>query len=335
MASSLPPTAILFQTHFFDRGGARAFARLAAQCPPHFRPFVLMNLKPGEPEPPRLAGVPSHVVREPEIRVPEYPAKTGGPGWNLWHGGHSDLVALHFFRARPEFERYWVMEYDVRFSGDWSRLFEAVEDLDADFLATALRRHANQPDWAFWGSLRGPEPLDPAAAIACFMPIHRASRAAMAALDAAYRAGWTGHCEGAWPTFAARAGLTLADLGGNGPFTPARLRGRFYSNTPNDLHLAPGSFVFKPALHRVGSRKDMLWHPVKPFALRAELRQGLRDIRVELGALRRKLVAGALGRPATGVARSADAAIPLPEDAAPNGSPAATRHRGAPPRSEP
>jgi hypothetical protein len=66
--SSPPPTAILFQTHFFDRGGARAFARLAAQCPPHFRPFVLINLKPGEPEPPRLAGVASHVVREPAIR---------------------------------------------------------------------------------------------------------------------------------------------------------------------------------------------------------------------------------------------------------------------------
>ena len=79
----------------------------------------------------------------------------------------------------------------------------------------------------------------------------------------------------------------------------------------------------------------MLWHPVKPFALRTELRQGLRDIRVELGALRRKLVAAALGRPATGVARSADAGIPPPEDAAPGGSPAAARHRGAPPRSKP
>ncbi len=134
------------------------------------------------------------------------------------------------------------------------------------------------------------------------MTIHRASRAAMAALDAAYRAGWTGHCEGAWPTFATRAGLSLADLGGDGPFTPARLRGRFYSNTPGDLYLAPGSFVFKPVLHRVGSKRDMLWHPVKPFWPRAELRQGVRDIRVELGALRRRMVAAALGRPVTGVA---------------------------------
>ncbi|MBD0274834.1 MAG: hypothetical protein ICV73_23270, partial [Acetobacteraceae bacterium] len=235
---------------------------------------------------------------------PEYPAKVDGPGWNLWHGGHSDLVALHFFRHRPKFERYWVMEYDVRFSGNWRRLFDAVEDLDADFLATAMRRHADHPDWVFWHSLRGPEALDPKDAICCFMPIHRASRASMEALDAAYRAGWTGHCEGAWPTFTARAGLSVADLGGAGPFTPAELRGRFYSNTPNDLLLAPGSFVFKPVLHRVGSKKDMLWHPVKPFSPRAELRQGVRDIRVELGALRRRMFAAAFGRQrAPGTAR--------------------------------
>ena len=35
------PTALLFQTHFFDRGAARLFKRLRRQCPPNFECFVL------------------------------------------------------------------------------------------------------------------------------------------------------------------------------------------------------------------------------------------------------------------------------------------------------
>src|SRR5215217_1700856 len=120
-------TALLLQTHFFDHGAARTFARLREQTPPHFEPMVLLHRAPGAPLPPRLAGVPHHVVRTPELRFPAYPAKCGEADWDIWSGGHTDLIALHFARAHPEYERYWVVEYDVRFTGHWRRFFDTFE----------------------------------------------------------------------------------------------------------------------------------------------------------------------------------------------------------------
>lgn len=283
------PTALLFQTHFFDRIAARQFARLRAAVPPHVEPFVLIHLAPGAPLPPRLAGVPHHVVRTPALRYAGYPSKCGGEGWDLWSGGHTDLVALHFFRERPRYARYWLVEYDVRFSGPWSRFFAAFEEEPADFVCPLIRRREDQPDWMWWPGVRVPEGPPGTPTLCAFMPIWRASEAAVAAVDAAWRAGWAGHSEAVWPTAIARAGLSLLDPGGDGPFTPPQLRGRFYTSTMREVHLSPGTMMWKPPLLRPGSRPDMLWHPVKPFWPRVELRNALRELRVDLGAARRML----------------------------------------------
>jgi len=291
-------TALLFQTHFFDRGAARSFARLTRGLPAHYEPHVLIHLPPDAPVPPRLARVPHHVVRTPELRFSAYPTKCGGADWNLWNGGHTDLILLHFLRAHPEYDRSWLVEYDVRFSGPWSRFFAAFEEIDADLIVPVLRRRTDQPDWMWWHTLRPPEPLAPEATLCAFMPVLRVSRAGWQAVDAAWRAGWGGHSETVWPTAIAAAGLSIVDPGGHGPFTPPALRGRFYSSTMADIGLAPGTLMWKPPLYRPGNRPDMLWHPVKPFWPRAELRQALRDLRVDLGAARRRLLAALSPRPA-------------------------------------
>src|SRR3712207_1816482 len=86
------PTALLFQTHFFDRRLARLFERLRRQCPSHFECFVLMHLPPGTRKPGRLGAVPHHFVTTPEIRALPYPRKTAerdwtGRSWEFWGGG--------------------------------------------------------------------------------------------------------------------------------------------------------------------------------------------------------------------------------------------------------
>lgn len=286
-------TALLFQTHFFDRSCASAFARLAAACPPQFRPIVLIHLPPGAEVPPRLAGVPHHVVRTPEMRLPAYRAKSGGEDWNIWSGGHTDLILLHFWRAQPGHARYWVVEYDVRWSGDWRRFLGSFEEDPADLLCPGIIGRMADPGWYNWPSLTGPEHLPEETQFRAFLPVFRASAAMMRTVDAAYREGWGGHCECTWPTLALRAGLSVVDLGGDGPLTPERYRGRFYASTPAALHLAPGTLVFKPVLHRVGRRRDMLWHPVKPFHWRVEVKEGLRDIRRRIGILVRRAAAAA------------------------------------------
>ena len=282
-------TAILFQTHFFDRWCARAFRRLTAACPASYRPVVLIHLPAAVPVPQLLQGVPHHVVRTPELRLPAYPAKSGGAAWNLWQGGHTDLIFLHYARAHPEHAYYWSIEYDVRFSGDWSRFFSAFADDSADLLAPAILPRSADPGWYNWDSLTSPSPLPESEQLRAFLPVFRASAALVSAVDEAYRAGWGGHCEGTWPSLARAAGLSVCDLGGDGPFTPPRYRGRFYSSTPLSESLAPGTFIFKPPLYRPGRKPEMLWHPVKPFFWRAEVKEGLRDMRRRAGILVRGL----------------------------------------------
>ncbi len=292
-------TAVLFQTHFFNRWCLRAFRRITAGCPPWYQPVVLIRLDEDAPLPPLLRRVPHHVVRSSEMRTQDYPAKSNEEAWSLWAGGHTDLIALHWWRAQGEgVDRAWVIEYDVRYSGRWRDFFAAFEADETDLLAPGIVPWADDPAWYNWPSFRGPAQLPPAQQLRAFMPVYRASGALFRRMDAAYRAGWGGHCEATWPSIACHAGLRVADLGGHGRLTPEAYRGRFYSATPLDENLAPGTLVFKPPLYRPGSRRDMLWHPVKPFFWRLELREALRDIRRRAGiALRAGAAAAGISLP--------------------------------------
>ena len=287
-------TALLFQTHFFDRGSAEVFDQLRCQVPEGFEASVLIHLPPGAPVPERLKGVPHHIARTPELRHPAYPTKCGGADWKLYEHGHTDLILLHFARARPDYDRYWIVEYDVRFSGDWRRFFAAFEAEEADLITPVLYRRVDLPERRGWawpesGDLETgaaplqfvwPQPsLPPERQFCAFMPIYRVTRAGLAAVDAAWRAGWAGHSEAVWPTAIAEAGLRLLDPGGDGPFTPPELRGRFYTCTPTGEVLSPGTLCFKPPLYGPGMRPDMLWHPVKPLWT-PELHRAVRELRV-------------------------------------------------------
>lgn len=284
-------TAVLFQTHFFDRWAALAFDRLRHRAPSHYRFFVVLRLDADAPVPERLKSVPHHIVRTPEIHALPYPRKVGAtPEWNLWHDGHTDLIMLHFCRVHQAYERYWLVEYDVAYSSAWRRFFAAFEDDGSDLLATVVFRRKDYPDWLFWPSLvAAGETPDDLRALRSFMPIFRASGDLVWAVDAAYYKGWGGHVECTWATIAAMRGLTVSDLGNNGAFTAARNRGRFYSSTPSDIYLSPGTMLFKPVLFRPGSSPDMLWHPVKPFWFWSEARQALLAGRSQLaGFVRRR-----------------------------------------------
>ncbi len=269
-------TAILFQSHFFDRWAEAAFNRLRRGAPSNHDHIVLLHLAPGAPAPTRLARVPHHIVRTDELRSMPYPTKTGGENWNLWHDGHTDLLLMHFWLAHPGYERIWSIEYDVAFSGPWANFFSAFEEDSSDLLSPVIFRRRDLPDWLFWPSLVTPgEDPGEDRALRSFMPIFRASRQLMQAMDAAYRGGWGGHIECTWATCAAMRGMRVCDVGNDGEFTPPQYRGRFYTSSRFDMYLAPGTMAFKPVLYRMGTRRDMLWHPVKPFWIGQEARTTL------------------------------------------------------------
>lgn len=276
-------TVVLLQTHYLDKPLVR-FLESLTRALPSYDVRVLMHLPAGAPRPSLLSGLPHHFVSTPEIRNPDYINKAaGGAEWRIWRGGHTDLIALHFFNANPTYDRYWFLEYDVRFSGTWSDFFAGFEQDDADFLSSSIRRASTHPNWMHWQTLHAPTSagrLSDADRIGNFMPITRISRRGLEAIDAAYRAGWNGHCEVTWPTILHRAGLTIEDFGGDGEFVRPGNKNRFYTNTPRDKDLWPGSLVFRPVRALPGFRRNRLWHPVKP--LRHKLREDARHVWVML-----------------------------------------------------
>lgn len=186
-----------------------------------------------------------------------------------WSMGNTELPVLYFFRDNPNFDYYWIIEYDVRYSGNWQHFFKHFEDCKADLLATSLVTQMDTPDWPRWQSLHlpGNEQSVENNCLRGFFPIYRISNRALRQLDIEYLKGASGHYECLMPTVLGRAGLTLEDIGGNGRFTKSENLNRFYTNTPSTASLAPGTFVFRPVRNKVGKQPNMLWHPVKhrPF----------------------------------------------------------------------
>ena len=279
--AATPGEAVLFQTHRFGGAEARAFARLQRGAPAGSDVRVLMSMPDGARPPPRLDAVPHEVIRPAELRPARYPRKSapGPQGWDITRDGHTDLLGLAYWRRRPSLRRLWVVEYDVRFSGDWAHFFAAFEASRAGLIAAAVRRRDHDPDWVHWQSWHfGPAwPARMAGQFAAFMPVFRASGALLAAVDAAYAGGAAGHVEIVWPSLAMALGLGVEDLGGLGPFVAPDNRGRFYTATPGRWDLRPGSFCYRPVRIAPGLRRNRLWHPVKP--LHEKLADDLRRLR--------------------------------------------------------
>jgi hypothetical protein len=59
--------------------------------------------------------------------------------------GNADLVPMRFFFERPDYDYYWIIEYDVRFSGAWPDLFADLSASDADLLCTTMQTWTENP----------------------------------------------------------------------------------------------------------------------------------------------------------------------------------------------
>ena len=194
-----------------------------------------------------------------------YPQKAQPKDWEM--AGNLDLVFLDFYRRHPGYDRYWFVEYDVFWQGNWSVFFDYFHSSQADLLAATIHRADEMPHKADFSYPRQvvPEGMtwDRVHVIKAFLPICRISREVLVALDRAYRAGLGGHYEINVPSVAAQNGLTLEDFGGSGRFVRPENVNRFYFAHGRTYTHSPGNFVFRPP-QRVLPRQNTLWHPVKP-----------------------------------------------------------------------
>lgn len=170
--------------------------------------------------------------------------------------GHAHFPLFQFFRDNPDYDYYWVIEYDVRFSGEWRLFFDSFLKTDADFLTCHIRTYADERNWPWWELNHPRESIPLNERLASFNPIYRISNAALSFLHSAFKSGWRGHYEVALPTLLHHNGLTIRDISGKDKYTAPDINNKFYSSE---------TMRFRPAFWRYGREKNKLYHPVKPL----------------------------------------------------------------------
>lgn len=198
--------------------------------------------------------------------------------------GSNHFPLLKFFKENQCYDYYWLVEDDVRFSGDWKDFFDSFASSTSDFLSSVIETKAENPTWYWWTSLKtGNEVIAEEKLLKSFNPIYRLSSLALVCIDAHLRIGWMGHYEVLLPTLLYNKGFLLEDFGGEGTFVRPENNARFYDDT---------SMRIAPVLP--DDRKNYLFHPVKEEKVRLDGSYKKNAVFVPVGkdSLHRQLLKG-------------------------------------------
>jgi hypothetical protein len=278
--------AFLFLCHHPTRATSTEFAKLKDGSDSFGDIYWLYHQREGGHTPRLIQSHSKYVFTDDSIKALGYPQI----GESLIPG-HVHFPVLQFYRSHPTYVHYWLIEYDVRYTGTWRSFFRAItEAFPHDFVASHLRRYDEEPEWQWWDSLSHPgSEIARSGRLRSFNPIFRVSNAGLQHLHEAHRDGWKGHNEVLFPTLFERSQLSIADFGGDGTFVPNGFQNRFYTSGVTNNQLRQGTMRYRPASWRPGRVKNMLHHPVKPLPtfLKMTLQEASFKVRRRLRRLRR------------------------------------------------
>jgi hypothetical protein len=238
-----------------------ALARLRQQCESTFTIVPLFDHTKGAYPVEHIPGAHAVTCKQVEKLLP-YRKKHKQHAGTFWPR-NIDLPLMWYFHENPQYDYYWVMEYDVRFTGDWASFFGHFAASRSDLLATTLFDFEFRPSWDNWGTLRSPRPVPERERVRALFPLYRLSNASLGALHEAYSDGWSGHYEVTIPTILKTRGLVLEDIGGSGKYVGPGNHNRFYQNSPERAGLAPGTFTVAANQVADSYPPNLLWHPIK------------------------------------------------------------------------
>jgi hypothetical protein len=254
--------AILTLSHIWSRGIAREHRKRIRECSSFADVYLLYHLHQQ----------PAPACENMMILDNDWLERKANPRPRLPQsaGGHLPFLLFEFVNRHPEYQTYWVLEYDMRFTGSWADFFERMAEVPADYYTTHIYRHEQQPDWNWWSSLSHPvKRIAQQDLLRSLNTIYGLSNRAVDCLKAFYADGWSGHYEVLFSSMLSRAGLSVVDIGGKGAFTPAIWRGKHYTAAPprrKGIHRNTTLRVL-PARLFLGLKKNHLYHPIKPFPL--------------------------------------------------------------------
>jgi len=184
------------------------------------------------------------------------------PGMLVPGSNHFPLMQ---FAREHYFQYYWLIEYDVIFTGNWQDFFLYFDQAKEDFLTSRIRRYSEQRDWPWWSSLRHPyKKIQVSKMIRSFNPIYRISYAALKYIDKMHKEKWIGHHEVLYPTMLYLAGFKLRDFGGLGEFVMSEDKSRFYLETSSSESYDGTMRSKNPHSQISDVPRNKLVHPVKP-----------------------------------------------------------------------
>ncbi len=253
-------TVVLFLTHTWDRKTLKAYRKLIKAMGGDAHVRLLFHARDSQ----KLslpADISLHSFNDRDLETIGFPfyKKTLVPG-----STHYPLML--FARSNPQYSYYWVVEYDVYFSGDWRYFFHHFQNNAADFLTSHIRRFVEEPEWIWWSLTHPIQHIAESDRLRSFNPIYRISANALASIDTAHQSGWTGHYEVLVPTLLQAGGFCLNDFGGNGSFVTPEDHNRLYidddSGDPKG-GVRKGTMRYRPLFHFPGWHRNKLYHPVK------------------------------------------------------------------------
>lgn len=162
-----------------------------------------------------------------------------------------------------------MIEYDVRFFGEWRLFFDSFLKTNADFLSCHIRSNSDEPSWPWW-KLNHPRKYIPLhERLRSFNPIYRISNPALSFLHMAFRSGWRGHHEVAIPILLQHNGLTIREISGSSKYTVLDMENKYYSGSGSNSRVALSSGImrYRPVFWIYGYENNRLYHPVKPLKI--------------------------------------------------------------------
>lgn len=110
--------------------------------------------------------------------------------------GNFHFVMLDFYLKHTGCDYYWLIEYDVRFNGDWKNYFEFFADKDDDFISAHIGDFSGDTRWTRWKEIELVNiKLNHKMLLRSFNPICRISNRALALGHERCKLGDRGHYE--------------------------------------------------------------------------------------------------------------------------------------------
>lgn len=182
--------------------------------------------------------------------------------------GSCHLPIFLFLKDRPNYSSVWLIEYDVRYTGQWREFFHRFSQPIYDFCTSHIRPYQQEPMWDWWQLEHARKQIPLVERTRSFNPIYRISDQALKFIEQCIKEGWQGHHEVLLATLLHNNGFRIVDFGGTGDFVENNNAGRFYTSKSGDPSgsLTSGSMRFRPPIstEEIDYSSHQLYHPCKP-----------------------------------------------------------------------